>query len=54
MMTACKLTQKLPNVKLLVLDVDGALTDGGIHLGEQGQALRRFHVHDGLGIKSLC
>lgn len=37
-------------VKLLVLDVDGTLTDGGLYLSEAGETLKRFHAQDGLGI----
>ncbi len=37
-------------VELLVLDVDGVLTDGGLYYGPQGEALKRFHVQDGHGI----
>jgi 3-deoxy-D-manno-octulosonate 8-phosphate phosphatase (KDO 8-P phosphatase) len=38
---------------LLVLDVDGVLTDGGLWFGARGEALKRFHVRDGHGIKLL-
>lgn len=38
-------------VKLLVLDVDGVLTDGGLYYGDDGIVMKRFHVQDGLGIK---
>ena len=38
-------------VKMLVLDVDGVLTDGGLYYGDQGLAIKRFDVQDGLGIK---
>lgn len=38
-------------IKLLVLDVDGVLTDGGLYYDENGLAMKRFHVQDGLGIK---
>jgi len=38
-------------VKLLVLDVDGVLTDGGLYYGDDGLVMKRFHVQDGLGIK---
>lgn len=41
------------SVALLVLDVDGVLTDGTLYYGSRGQVLSRFHVHDGLGIKAL-
>ncbi len=40
-------------IKCLILDVDGVLTDGTIWLNEQGTELKRFHIHDGLGIKRL-
>lgn len=39
------------NIKLLVLDVDGVLTDGGLYYGDDGMAMKRFSVQDGLGIK---
>ena len=38
-------------VKLLILDVDGVLTDGGLFYDHQGNVSKRFHVQDGLGIK---
>lgn len=38
---------------LLVLDVDGVLTDGGLWYGPRGETLKRFHVRDGHGIKLL-
>jgi 3-deoxy-D-manno-octulosonate 8-phosphate phosphatase (KDO 8-P phosphatase) len=40
-------------VKVAFFDVDGVLTDGGIHLSEQGETLKRFHILDGLGLKLL-
>ena len=41
------------NVRLVVLDVDGTLTDGKIIIGPQGELCKHFHVRDGLGIKLL-
>lgn len=38
-------------IKLVVLDVDGTLTDGGICYDSQGTEIKRFDVKDGLGIK---
>ena len=38
-------------VKLLVLDVDGVLTDGGLYYDSQGNVTKRFNVLDGFGIK---
>jgi 3-deoxy-D-manno-octulosonate 8-phosphate phosphatase (KDO 8-P phosphatase) len=40
-------------VRLLVLDVDGVLTDGSLLLGPDGVEHKRFHVRDGLGVKLL-
>jgi 3-deoxy-D-manno-octulosonate 8-phosphate phosphatase (KDO 8-P phosphatase) len=41
---------KLASVRLLGLDVDGTLTDGGVFYDANGNELKRFHIHDGLGI----
>lgn len=43
----------LAKIKLLVLDVDGVLTDGRLYFGAKGEALKVFHVRDGHGIKLL-
>ncbi|HVX87193.1 MAG TPA: HAD-IIIA family hydrolase [Phycisphaerae bacterium] len=40
----------LSNIQLLILDVDGVLTDGGIIRDDAGQQIKRFHVRDGAGI----
>ena len=40
-------------VKVLLLDVDGVLTDGGLHFTEAGETLKRFHTLDGHGLKLL-
>jgi 3-deoxy-D-manno-octulosonate 8-phosphate phosphatase (KDO 8-P phosphatase) len=40
-------------IRLLVLDVDGTMTDGRLHFGPHGEALKVFHVRDGQGIKHL-
>ncbi len=38
-------------IKLLILDVDGVLTDGGLYYDHEGNVSKRFNVQDGLGIK---
>ncbi|WP_206201955.1 HAD-IA family hydrolase [Terasakiella sp. SH-1] len=43
--------EKLKTVKLLSLDVDGILTDGGLYYTETGDELRKFNVKDGMGMK---
>lgn len=40
-------------IKLLVLDVDGVLTDGSINVSDAGEIFKSFNVKDGLGIKLL-
>ena len=40
-------------VRLMIFDVDGVLTDGGLLFGADGESLKRFNVLDGLGIKLL-
>ena len=44
----------LRGVRLLVLDVDGVLTDGRLFYGAKGEALKAFHVRDGHGIKRVA
>ena len=39
---------------MLVLDVDGVMTDGRLHFGPRGEALKLFHVRDGLGIQQVA
>lgn len=41
----------LENIKMLVMDVDGVMTDGGLYYDSAGQVTKRFNVQDGLGIK---
>ena len=45
------LRPRLAAVKLLVLDVDGVLTDGGLWFDQEGRLQKRFDVRDGLGIR---
>ena len=52
-MNFLRLSSRLAQIKLLVLDVDGVLTDGGLFYNEKGEVQRRFDVRDGLGIRLL-
>jgi 3-deoxy-D-manno-octulosonate 8-phosphate phosphatase (KDO 8-P phosphatase) len=38
-------------IEVLVVDVDGVLTDGGIYLSSTGTEIKQFHVRDGAGVK---
>lgn len=44
---------KARNIKLIIFDVDGVLTDGGLYFSDEGIELKRFNSLDGLGIKLL-
>lgn len=41
------------NIKLIVFDVDGVLTDGSIIIGDDGEEYKAFHSRDGHGMKLL-
>jgi 3-deoxy-D-manno-octulosonate 8-phosphate phosphatase (KDO 8-P phosphatase) len=41
-------------IRMLILDVDGVMTDGRLHFGPRGEALKLFHVRDGLGIQQVA
>ncbi|MFN7065626.1 MAG: KdsC family phosphatase [Aquificaceae bacterium] len=45
------LKEKALRVRLLLLDVDGVLTDGRLYYTSKGEEIKVFHVRDGLGIK---
>jgi len=45
--------QQLKNIRLLLLDVDGVLTDGSIIYNERAEETKIFNVRDGLGIRLL-
>jgi YrbI family 3-deoxy-D-manno-octulosonate 8-phosphate phosphatase len=40
-------------IRLLILDVDGVMTDGRIIINGRGEEIKRFHVRDGYGVKRL-
>lgn len=40
-------------IRLLVTDVDGVLTDGGMYYSEAGDELKKFNVRDGVGVRLL-
>ena len=45
--------KKLKSIRLVVLDVDGVLTDGQIYIDSNGNEIKKFNVKDGLGIKLM-
>jgi 3-deoxy-D-manno-octulosonate 8-phosphate phosphatase (KDO 8-P phosphatase) len=50
---AGEVTERARRVQLLVLDVDGVLTDGRLHITAQGEETKVFHVRDGSGIVAV-
>lgn len=40
-------------IRLLICDVDGVMTNGHLYMGNNGEELKAFHIHDGLGLKLL-
>lgn len=46
-----KLWERASRISMLVMDVDGVMTDGKIVLDGRGRESKSFHVHDGVGIK---
>jgi len=47
------LKEKLKKIKLLILDVDGVMTDGGMTFTAKGDEVKRFNTKDGMGILKL-
>lgn len=47
------LDKKIKGLKMLVLDVDGVLTDGGMYVSEKGDQMKRYNTHDGLALLEL-
>lgn len=45
--------EKAANIRLLIFDVDGVLTDGSLFIGDDGQEYKAFNSRDGHGIKML-
>ena len=43
----------LSNIRLIILDIDGVLTDGSLFFNHEGKVSKRFSVKDGLGIRML-
>jgi 3-deoxy-D-manno-octulosonate 8-phosphate phosphatase (KDO 8-P phosphatase) len=46
------MTDKVPDIQLIVFDVDGVLTDGSLIYDNTGNELKRFNIRDGFGIRA--
>jgi len=49
-MTGENLEAKCSNIRVVITDVDGVLTDGGMYYSEKGDELKKFNVRDGVGV----
>jgi 3-deoxy-D-manno-octulosonate 8-phosphate phosphatase (KDO 8-P phosphatase) len=47
------LLERAANIRMLVLDVDGVLTDGKLYFDHAGNEMKAFNTRDGLGMKAL-
>ncbi|WP_428324953.1 KdsC family phosphatase [Nitrosopumilus sp.] len=45
--------KKAKNIKILLTDVDGVLTDGGMYYTIKGDQMKKFHTRDGMGVTLL-
>lgn len=45
--------ERADKIRLLVVDIDGVMTDGLLYFGAAGEALKSFHARDGLGLRLL-
>ena len=52
-MTAKKILEKCKLIKLVITDVDGVLTDGGMYYSEKGEILKKFNAKDGMVVEIL-
>ena len=48
-----ELETRLKKIKLVITDVDGVLTDGGMYYTKEGDIMKRFHARDGMGVTLL-
>ncbi len=47
------LTSRCSRIRLVITDVDGVLTDGGMYYTSEGDVMKRFFVRDGMGVTLL-
>ena len=47
------LVNKIKNIKIVLTDVDGTLTDGGMYYSSKGDTMKKFYVRDGMAVNIL-
>ena len=45
--------KKCKKIKMVLTDVDGVLTDGGMYYSNDGEIMKKFNTRDGMGVKLL-
>jgi N-acylneuraminate cytidylyltransferase len=48
-----KITNLCKKIKLVITDVDGVLTDGGMYYSDKGEIMKKFNTKDGMGVELL-
>ena len=52
-LSSLALKKKCSLIKLVITDVDGVLTDGGMYYTDKGDIMKKFHARDGMGVTLL-
>lgn len=52
-MNSAAINERAVRIRLVLTDVDGVLTDGGVFYGKDGEVLKRFNIRDGMGVERL-
>jgi 3-deoxy-D-manno-octulosonate 8-phosphate phosphatase (KDO 8-P phosphatase) len=52
-MPSASFQERARRLRLVLTDCDGVLTDGGVYYSEDGEALKRFSMRDGMGVERL-
>ncbi|MFH1197891.1 MAG: HAD family hydrolase [bacterium] len=52
-LTKKQIQKRASKIKLILVDVDGVLTDTGVYYSAEGEALKRFSIRDGMGVERL-
>lgn len=52
-MNLSNINDRAARIRLVLTDVDGVLTDGGVFYGQDGEVMKRFNIRDGMGVERL-
>lgn len=52
-MTTSEINERAARIRLVMTDVDGVLTDGGVYYGRDGEVMKQFNIRDGMGVERL-